>query len=74
MSDFNEIGRELIGTITQHIELPAFVTLTSSEARFLFGNHECYNDNTEKLNYVYVDNNKGKFKVVCSKTDQELDF
>lgn len=73
MSEFNEIIRELISSITQNIDLPAFVTLTSREAKFLFGNNECY-DNIETLNYVYVDNKDGKFKIVCTKTDQELDF
>lgn len=73
MSEVNQIVRDLIGSIIQHIDLPAFVTLTSSEAKFLFGNNECYN-NTETLNYVYVDNKYGKFKVICSKTDKELDF
>lgn len=73
MSEINQVARDLIGSITQHIELPAFVSLSSSEANFLFGSNNCYNT-TEVLNYVYVDKKDGKFKVICSKTDQELYF
>lgn len=73
MSEVNQVIRDLIDSITQNIELPAFVSLSSNEAKFLFGDNECYN-NTETLNYVYVDNKYGKFKVICSKTEQELYF
>lgn len=71
MSQFEEVAKDLIQDITQHIDLPAFVTLTSSEAQFLFGNNSCcYDDNN--MNYFYIDNKKGKFIIICSQTDQQL--
>lgn len=69
MSQFDKVAQDLIQSITQHIELPAFVTLTSSEAKFLFGKNSFYDDN---MNYFYIDNKNGKFIVVCSQTDQQL--
>ena len=72
MNQFDKVAQDLIQSITQHIELPAFVTLTSSEAKFLFGNNSCYDDNN--TNYFYIDNKNGKFIVVCSQTDQQLNI
>lgn len=70
MSEFDKVAQDLIQCITQHIDLPAFVTLTSGEAKFLFGNNSCYDKND--TNYFYVDNKNGKFTIICSQTDQQL--
>lgn len=73
MSDYDKTVLELVSIITKDIDLPAFIILTEQEAKFIFGNKKCYESNDVE-NYIYFDKNENGYKVICPKTDQELDI